>query len=88
MPKFPNRRRSAGNSRRRRGRQSSHKPTASRLQNSTTKVRGTSPHILTFHHAEPDLIPTAHIHAQNGHTLVEDAGSAAESSVSPTVEMA
>ena len=51
MPILPSRRRSAGNSRRRRGRQNSHKPTASKLPRRTTRVSGASSRLLVRHHA-------------------------------------
>ena len=85
MPILPSRRRSAGNSRRRRGRQNSHSPTASKLPRRTARVSGASSRLLV---RRTRLLPDVRVHAQNGHTLVENGGTAAERSVSPTVVMA
>ena len=89
MPILPSRRRSAGNSRLRRGRQNSHSATASKLPTSTRRVNGTSSRFLVPHHAElrlaPASAPTFH---SGGQVLVENPGSPADRSVSPSVAIA
>ena len=52
MPKLASRRRNAGNSRSRRGRQSSHRATVSKLPKSTTKPSCASSRVLVLHHGK------------------------------------
>jgi len=86
MLKLPNRRRSAGNPRRRRGRQSSHRATNDKLAKSRTTVRRTSWRVLTMHHSE---FGSRHsLHEGGVSPSVNAAGTGAESSISPVVAIA